>query len=155
MFQNLWRLSSCQNFYVEVTTHNIKWYVFRYSSVDIWEISLPPPLIEIKYETGNVHGQLIDEIRMMSQKGHEIFSLIQDKLTALPVDEQEVIANMKQLLTKEQAQFKQKVEEVQLKLTSPTIENKDFDETGENFCVLIFIFIDFCSGTITLKYFLF
>lgn len=72
---------------------------------------------------------------MMSQKGHEIFSLIQDKLTTLPIDEQEVTANLKQLLTKEQAQFKQKVEEVQLKLTSPTIENKDFDETGKKICL--------------------
>lgn len=68
----------------------------------------------------------------MAQKGHEVFSLIQDKLSYSLVDESENISNLKQLLSKEQAQFKQKVEEVQLKLTSPTIENKDFDDKGKS-----------------------
>lgn len=92
----------------------------------------------------------------MAQKGHEIFSLIQDKLSYSPVDELENAGNLKQLLSKEQAQFKQKVEEVQLKLTSPTIENKDFEEKGNQiqkcvfficigiFCVVLsFLFIFF------------
>lgn len=75
---------------------------------------------------------MIDEVRIMAQKGHEVFSLIQDKLSYSLVDESENISNLKQLLSKEQAQFKQKVEEVQLKLTSPTIENKDFDDKGKS-----------------------
>lgn len=92
---------------------------------------MPPPLIEITNDTNKFQSKLIDEVRIMAQKGHEIFSLIQDKLSYSPVDELENIGNLKQLLCKEQAQFKQKVEEVQLKLTSPTIENKDFEEKGK------------------------
>ncbi|XP_018563541.1 putative 1-phosphatidylinositol 3-phosphate 5-kinase [Anoplophora glabripennis] len=101
---------------------------FKYTYINIWEISLPPLLIEITNDANQFQSKLIDEVRIMAQKGHEIFSLIQDKLSYSPVDELENIGNLKQLLCKEQVLFKQKVEEVQLKLTSPTIENKDFEE---------------------------
>lgn len=114
----------------EVVEHGYKYIFFRYTSINIWEISLPPPSIEITNDTNKFQSKLIDEVRIMAQKGHEVFSLIQDKLSYSPVDELENIGNLKQLLCKEQAQFKQKVEEVQLKLTSPTIENKDFEEKG-------------------------
>nr|XP_023014888.1 1-phosphatidylinositol 3-phosphate 5-kinase isoform X1 [Leptinotarsa decemlineata]XP_023014889.1 1-phosphatidylinositol 3-phosphate 5-kinase isoform X1 [Leptinotarsa decemlineata] len=101
---------------------------FKFSPISIWEISLPPSLIEVKYDVNNLQTQLIDEIRIMAQKGHEIFSLILDKLMVLPGEETDAVSNMKLALTREHVQFKQKVEEVQLKLTSPTIENKEFDE---------------------------
>lgn len=100
----------------------------RYTSVNIWEISLPPTLIETEYDFNKYQNELIDDIKMMAQKGHEIFSLVQDKLH--PNDELECLGNLKQLLMKELSQFKQKIEEVQLKLTSPTIETKGFDEKG-------------------------
>lgn len=63
----------------------------------------------------------------MAQKGHDIFSAIQDKMKP---EETENTASLKQIISKEQTQFKQRVEEVQLKLTSPTIEHKSFDEKG-------------------------
>ncbi|CAH1099797.1 unnamed protein product [Psylliodes chrysocephalus] len=98
---------------------------FKYSQITIWEISLPPPLIEIKYDNSKLQHQLIDEIKNMAQKGHDIFSAIQDKMKP---EETENTASLKQIISKEQTQFKQRVEEVQLKLTSPTIEHKSFDE---------------------------
>ncbi|KAG5896372.1 hypothetical protein JTB14_005849 [Gonioctena quinquepunctata] len=101
---------------------------FKYTPINIWEISLPPPLIEVKYDISKLQSQMIDEVRIMAQKGHEIFSLILDKLMVLPGDESDAIANLKLALTKEHVQFRQRVEEVQLKLTSPTIENKEFEE---------------------------
>lgn len=103
--------------------------ISRYSPIDIWEISLPPSFIEIKYDTDELQNQLIDEVRIMAQKGHEIFSFIYDKLSVI-CDESDLNGSLKQLLSKEQALFKQKVEDMQLKLTSPTIENKDFEEKG-------------------------
>jgi 1-phosphatidylinositol-3-phosphate 5-kinase len=102
---------------------------FKYTSIQIWDISLPPPIIYLQHDTERHQAELIDEIRTMAQKGHEIYSLILEKLACMPV-EVEGLGNLKQLLLKEQAQFKQKVEEVQLKLTSPTIENKHFEENG-------------------------
>ncbi|KAJ3663453.1 hypothetical protein Zmor_007712 [Zophobas morio] len=102
---------------------------FKYTSIQIWDISLPPPIVDIQYDTDKHQTELIDDIRTMAQKGHEIYSLILEKLACMPTD-LEGLGNHKQVLLKEQAQFKQKVEEVQLKLTSPTIENKQFDEGG-------------------------
>lgn len=102
---------------------------FKYTSIQFWEISLPSPVMEIRYETEKRRSEMIDEIRTMAQKGHEIYSLILDKLGGLP-QELEGLGNLKQLLLKEQNLFKQKVEEVQLKLTSPTIEKKDFEDCG-------------------------
>lgn len=101
---------------------------FKYSSINIWEISLPPTLIEITFDAGFKHESLVDEARVLSQKGHETFSLIQDKLSIITGEELEGIGNVRQVLSKEQAQFKQKLEDVQLKLTSPSVENKEFDQ---------------------------
>ncbi|KAJ8957069.1 hypothetical protein NQ318_007282 [Aromia moschata] len=101
---------------------------FKYTSINIWEISLPPVLIKINYDINKFQTQLIDDVRIMAQKGHEVFSLVQDKLLYSSTDDSESPTSLKQLLSKEQTQFKQRVEEVQLKLTSPTIESKDFEE---------------------------
>ncbi|XP_030762817.1 1-phosphatidylinositol 3-phosphate 5-kinase [Sitophilus oryzae] len=100
---------------------------FKYSSINIWEISLPSSLVQLTYDTANLHQVLIDDTKKYAQKGHEILNLIQDKVSSITTEDLEGVGNIKQLLSKEQAQFKQKVEEVQLKLTSPTVENKDFD----------------------------
>lgn len=100
--------------------------VFRYSSVQLWEISLPPSLIKINYNTSSLQSDLIDEIKTLALKGHEIFSTISEKLSTIPSDIEGVIT-LKQILLKDQTMFKQKIEEVQLKLTSPTLENKDID----------------------------
>lgn len=70
---------------------------------------------------------MINEIKTLALKGHDVYSIVFEKLHCLPGD-LEGVANMKQLLSKEQAFFKQKIEEVQLQLTSPTLENKEFEE---------------------------
>ncbi|KAF5269883.1 hypothetical protein FQR65_LT05681 [Abscondita terminalis] len=103
---------------------------FKYSPVQLWEISLPPPFISITYNVTLEQIELIDEIRTLALKGHEIFNLISDKLISLSTDESLII--LKQILSKEQTLFKQKIEEVQLKLTSPTIENREPDLNEEN-----------------------
>ncbi|KAF5299848.1 hypothetical protein FQA39_LY11385 [Lamprigera yunnana] len=95
---------------------------FKYTPVQLWEISLPPPLITITYDIAAQQIHLIEEIKMLALKGHEIYNLIGDKLLVLSLDEGS--NTLKQVLSKEQTIFKQRIEEVQLKLTSPTIESK-------------------------------
>ncbi|GJQ83295.1 putative translation initiation factor IF-2, N-terminal region [Trypoxylus dichotomus] len=95
---------------------------FEYSHIHLWEVSLPPPIVRIKYVNTKDYSDMIEEIKTMALKGHEIFSLVSEKLLALPSDF-DGLSNLKQILSKEQSAFKQKVEEVQLKLTSPSLEN--------------------------------
>ncbi|KAK4877008.1 hypothetical protein RN001_009514 [Aquatica leii] len=103
---------------------------FKYSPIQLWEISLPPPLISIIYDVSHEQTELIDEIRTLALKGHEIYNMISDKLATLSTDEGFI--TLKQILAKEQTFFKQRIEEVQLKLTSPTIEYKEADFNEEN-----------------------
>lgn len=100
-----------------------------------WEVSLPPPLIQINYDTAHQQAEIIDEIKSLALRGHEIFSVIFEKLSKLP-NEGDPVDMLKQQLQKEHNVFKGKVEEVQLKLTSPTLENKklqDFSQEGTGF----------------------
>lgn len=77
-----------------------------------------------------MQNELINEIKTLALKGHDIYSIIFEKLHCLFSDV-EGVTNFKQILSKEQAFFKQKVEEVQLQLTSPSLENKDFEEDAK------------------------
>ncbi|XP_044763369.1 1-phosphatidylinositol 3-phosphate 5-kinase [Coccinella septempunctata] len=98
---------------------------FRYSTIDIWEISLPPPVIKLNVNLEVQHQILIEEIKELAQKGHDVFSAISEKIpvvTSIP----ETISSLKEALTKDKLLFRQKIEEVQLKLTSPIAEEKDF-----------------------------
>ncbi|KAK5642357.1 hypothetical protein RI129_008524 [Pyrocoelia pectoralis] len=108
---------------------------FKYSPVQLWEISLPPLLITILYNIPEQQNELIDEIKTLALKGHEIYNLISDRLLILSTDIESCSA-LKQILAKEQSIFKQKIEEVQLKLTSPTLENINLtqfnDEEDDN-----------------------
>lgn len=63
----------------------------------------------------------------MALRGHEVFSIIFEKISSIPCEEDDV-AFLKQQLQKEHNVLKGKVEEVQLKLTSPTLENKKLSD---------------------------
>uniref|UniRef100_A0A1Y1N0Y2 1-phosphatidylinositol-3-phosphate 5-kinase n=1 Tax=Photinus pyralis TaxID=7054 RepID=A0A1Y1N0Y2_PHOPY len=104
---------------------------FKYTPVQLWEISLPPTLITILYNVVEQQSKLIDEIKTLALKGHEIYNLINDRLLIFSTDIEGCSA-LKQILAKEQLNFKQKIEEVQLKLTSPTLESKDLIFDGED-----------------------
>ncbi|XP_076640045.1 1-phosphatidylinositol 3-phosphate 5-kinase fab1 [Colletes latitarsis] len=99
--------------------------VFKYTKISQWEISLPPPLINIIYDPRQ-HADVIEEMKSLALKGDEVFSTIREKLTTLQMDIDSINA-AKQLLTKDQQYFKNKREEIQLKLTSPTLENKKLE----------------------------
>lgn len=99
--------------------------VFKFTKISQWEISLPPPLINITYDPKQ-HANVIEEMKIMTLKGDEVFSAIREKLTSLQTD-LEGLNLAKQQLAKDQQYFKNKIEEIQLKLTSPTLENKKLE----------------------------
>lgn len=96
--------------------------VMGYSKISQLEISLPPPYIELIYDP-KIYANIVDNIKGLTLKGDEVFSNIKDKLTALQIDEV-TLSTMRNQLAKDQQYFKNKLEELQLKLTSPTLENK-------------------------------
>ncbi|KYN10309.1 Putative 1-phosphatidylinositol-3-phosphate 5-kinase [Trachymyrmex cornetzi] len=99
--------------------------VFKFTKISQWEISLPPPLINITYDPKQ-HANVIEEMKIVTLKGDEVFSAIREKLTSLQTD-LEGLNLAKQQLAKDQQYFKNKIEEIQLKLTSPTLENKKLE----------------------------
>ncbi|XP_011694487.1 PREDICTED: 1-phosphatidylinositol 3-phosphate 5-kinase-like [Wasmannia auropunctata] len=99
--------------------------VFKFTKISQWEISLPPPLINIIYDSKQ-HANLIEEMKSVTLKGDEVFTAIREKLTSLQTD-LEGLNLAKQQLAKDQQYFRNKIEEIQLKLTSPTLENKKLE----------------------------
>lgn len=100
--------------------------VFKFTRISQWEISLPPPLINITYDSKQ-HANVIEEMKSLALKGDEVFSAIREKLTQVLQADPESLNIAKQQLTKDQQYFKNKIEEIQLKLTSPTLENKKLE----------------------------
>ncbi|KYM87614.1 1-phosphatidylinositol-3-phosphate 5-kinase [Atta colombica] len=103
--------------------------VFKFTKISQWEISLPPPLINIIYDPKQ-HANVIEEMKIVTLKGDEVFSAIREKLTSLQTD-LEGLNLAKQQLAKDQQYFKNKIEEIQLKLTSPTLENKKLEAQSD------------------------
>ncbi|KAK9307472.1 hypothetical protein QLX08_002112 [Tetragonisca angustula] len=99
--------------------------VFKYTKISQWEISLPPPVINVMYDPKQ-HADVIEEMKGIALKGDEVFSCIREKLTTLQTD-LDILNAVKQQLGKDQQYFKNKIEEIQLKLTSPTLENKKLE----------------------------
>lgn len=98
--------------------------IFKYNKISQWEISLPPPFISIMYDSKQ-QANVLEEIKSLAYKGDEVFSSVREKLSTLL--EPEAMNLAKQQLAKEQQYFKTKIEEIQLKLTSPTLENKKLE----------------------------
>lgn len=81
---------------------------FKYSPINIWEIWLPPPVIELVGEPGDRDG-LIEEAKWLAQKGYDLFLIIADKAAAICGEELEGVGNIRQLIAKDQTSFKLKV----------------------------------------------
>lgn len=99
---------------------------FKHTAISQWEISLPPPYILTKYNPKQ-HSNVIEEIKSLTLKGEEVFSLVREKLSTFQLD-LDTLNTLKQSLTKEQQYFKTKIEQIQLKLTSPVKEKSGSTE---------------------------
>jgi 1-phosphatidylinositol-3-phosphate 5-kinase len=110
--------------------------VMRYSKISLWEISLPPPLISIIYDP-RMHTNIIEEMKSLALKGDEVFSNVREKIGNFY---DEVITNaMKVQLARDHQYFKNKIEEMQLKITSPFLNNKKFPGKLYVFLKIIFL----------------
>ncbi|XP_011497004.1 PREDICTED: 1-phosphatidylinositol 3-phosphate 5-kinase [Ceratosolen solmsi marchali] len=109
--------------------------VMRYSKISLWEISLPPPLISVIYDP-YMHTHVIEEIKVLTLKGDEVFSNIREKIGN--VQDESIMNVMKVQFAKDQQYFKNKIEELQLIATSSSPENneilsKQLDNDARNF----------------------
>lgn len=98
---------------------------FKYSKIAVWEISLPPlTLITERGPHQQYQAAILEEVKKWALNGYEVFSAILNRLCNLATNG-EAISTMKQQLQKEQAAFKLRVEDIQVHLTSPTLEKTD------------------------------
>ncbi|CAH0389172.1 unnamed protein product [Bemisia tabaci] len=94
---------------------------FKYMGIMIWEISLPPPILTI-LPSPHQQEAVLDEMKKWACMGHEVFSNVLEKLHAMGISNDPSIQTFKQQMQKDQAYFKLRVEEIQVKLVSPTLE---------------------------------
>ncbi|XP_039284821.1 putative 1-phosphatidylinositol 3-phosphate 5-kinase [Nilaparvata lugens] len=97
---------------------------FKYTKILVWEISLPPSLLLTQSEPYH-QNYVLDEMKKWAVAGHEVFSGILNRLCNMGQNGGDAItiAALKQQLQKDQTVFKSRVDEIQMKMTSPTLED--------------------------------
>jgi len=73
----------------------------------------------------------MEEMKSVTLKGDEVFSAIREKLMCLQID-LESLNIAKQQLVKNQHYFRNRIEEMQLTLTSSTLEHKKLEGKPRN-----------------------
>lgn len=96
---------------------------FKYSPIVLHEIALPPTLISININSF-FRQSFIENLKQIAVRGYEIYSLILEKLCSIKNEtsgtKYEIIINeFMAIETRERGEFRQKIEEIQLLLTSP------------------------------------
>lgn len=61
--------------------------LFKFSTIRIWEICLPPPVISLQFKS-TTENAITDELGNVAIKGHGIFSLILERLHSLEGNEE-------------------------------------------------------------------
>ncbi|XP_046687146.1 putative 1-phosphatidylinositol 3-phosphate 5-kinase, partial [Homalodisca vitripennis] len=108
---------ACRQFF----GHNNMVAYFQYEKISVWEISLPPLLLVTQPTTQAAHQDaILEEVKRWALNGYEVFSAILNRLCTLASNGEAGAMVMKQQLQKEQTMFKGRVEEIQMRLTSPT-----------------------------------
>lgn len=102
---------------------------FKYTDILRWEVSLPPLILTI--ESTKLHiSPVVDEIKKWAVMGHEVFSSILEKLCLFDADIN-TLQGLKKYLSKEQAEFKKEVDEIQVILTCPSFTEEDIKESSK------------------------
>ncbi|XP_065212151.1 putative 1-phosphatidylinositol 3-phosphate 5-kinase isoform X2 [Planococcus citri] len=112
----------CQYFYYK----NII-ATFKYTDIPLWELSLPPKILKI-HPTRVPIPVVMEQVKEWAVMGHELFSSILEKLCLLDYDDIKMIQSLKKHLSDQQAIFKQKVDDIQVILTSPSLDDDLDDE---------------------------
>lgn len=114
---------------------------FKYAPITLKEIVLAQPAIAISLES-NLLPQLIEEIRLVAQYGHGLYAAIGEWLKALTAEcvgtklENQIVAMVDQQM-QERSRFRKRVEEVQLMLTSPNLQQASSPGSSEESLWLI------------------
>ncbi|XP_054715283.1 1-phosphatidylinositol 3-phosphate 5-kinase-like [Uloborus diversus] len=101
--------------------------IFKYTPVFIWEIVFPAFVISVSDKAITVTA-LIEQIKNMAMIGHTIHSNLFSVLFSLREEyagnnSEEFVDDMINMLKLETPSFREKIEEIQLRLTSPTLES--------------------------------
>ncbi|CAM1296401.1 PIKFYVE (predicted) [Pycnogonum litorale] len=100
---------------------------FKYSKITLREITLPSITVGI-YDNVLTMTEIIDKIKTLTIKGYSIYSCILEKLCTLREEcrgsnYEQVIQKLLSSLSDERSKLRERVEEIQTKLT-PEVENK-------------------------------
>lgn len=99
---------------------------FKYSPISIREVALPPPVISIVDEIPQV-SVVVDEIRDLALKGYWVYNTVVETLCSLRAQVQATkyeafAADLMEMQQTEKNAFKEKIEDIQLQLTSPNLK---------------------------------
>ncbi|XP_035226923.1 1-phosphatidylinositol 3-phosphate 5-kinase-like isoform X2 [Stegodyphus dumicola] len=100
--------------------------IFKYTPVFIWELAFPSFIISVLDKAIPVTS-LIEQIKVIAMKGHAIYSDLLAMLFALRKEytgssSEDFVDDMINMLQLEMPSFRGKIEDIQLRLTSPTLE---------------------------------
>lgn len=82
----LWHLSSKFFFYIMYSVRTLKYIIgnsalvpYRYSPIFIWEVTLPPELVKLDWETQHM-TVVSDEINEIAVAGQQVFSQVLERI---------------------------------------------------------------------------
>ncbi|XP_050432860.1 putative 1-phosphatidylinositol 3-phosphate 5-kinase isoform X2 [Adelges cooleyi] len=99
---------------------------FEYSDIKLWEIKLPSLKLKIvSMKVSSYRPDVLEEVKQWALMGHEVFNAVMTKICSLSSENSANFLPLKQQLQKDQGTFKQRVDDIQLKITSPSLIDKD------------------------------
>uniref|UniRef100_A0A1B0EWE1 Uncharacterized protein n=1 Tax=Phlebotomus papatasi TaxID=29031 RepID=A0A1B0EWE1_PHLPP len=102
---------------------------FKYSPIEVWEISLPPLVIQLRRAKPYDTNKVLEDIKMFAQKGYEVYAKIYDRLAQISTEvESPKLISLKSLVNRDQMIFKQRVEIVQTLLTEREVNSRDIND---------------------------
>lgn len=108
--------------------------IFKYTPVFIWDVAFPAFVIPV-FDKALTVTSLVEKIKVIATKGHKIYSDVLDMLFALRkeysnVSLEDFIDDMINMLKLEIPPFRAKIEDIQLELTSPTLESLNLNSSA-------------------------
>lgn len=115
--------------HVQYFTYNGIVVSFTYTPITPWEISLPLSTVALKTHKPIDRVTCIDEVKVFSARGHEVYATFHDRLAQLHSDvEFPMLTSLKRALNTDQVAFREKVGYVQTLLTEPIVNGIDVDD---------------------------
>uniref|UniRef100_A0A6B2EHR2 1-phosphatidylinositol-3-phosphate 5-kinase n=1 Tax=Phlebotomus kandelakii TaxID=1109342 RepID=A0A6B2EHR2_9DIPT len=102
---------------------------FMYTPIEVWEISLPPLVIQLRRAKPYDTNKVLEDIKMFAQKGYEVYAKIYDRLAQISTEvESPKLISLKSLVNRDQMIFKQRVEIVQTLLTEREVNSRNIND---------------------------